>query len=573
MPGQYIGGEWNASVKDHGQVEVTFALCFPDTYALGMSHLGLQIIYHVLNARPDIACERCFARRVDMEEELRQRRIPLITLETGTPLGEFDIVGFSLQYEMTYTNVLNMLELAGIPVLACQRQEDDPVIIAGGQGAFAPEPLADFIDLFVVGDGEEEVLRLVDRYKELKGSCSRAELIKALADSSCALYAPAYYDVRLDQEGMVSEIEAMSGMPMPVKAAVVSNLDEAAFPTYPIVPNVEAGHDRITLEIMRGCPHRCRFCQARVIKHPLRTRSVDKLLELAEASYRNTGHSEISLLSLSSSDYPRLNELLEAMTERFSRRRVSISVPSLRIDESLSPIPRLVASVRKSGLTLAPETGGQRLRSVIGKEVSNEHLFEAVKEAYKQGWSLVKLYFMIGLPGEADEDIEAMIELVHQVSHLRREVAGGPGRVNVAVAPFVPKAHTPFQWEPLAGREYLEDVVGRIKRSVRTRSIRVRVHSRERSFLEAVFSRGDRRLGKVLLEARKLGCRLDGWDEHFSFDRWIAAFEQAGVDPNFYVYRPRAEDETFPWDMIATGISKELLWKERAEGLRAQEPG
>lgn len=571
MPGQYVGGEWNAIVKDHGQVEVTFALCFPDTYALGMSHLGLQIIYHLLNTRDDVACERAFAPWVDMEEELRRRNIPLISLETGTPLKQFDMLGFSLQYEMSYTNVLNMLELAGIPVLACERRDGDPIVIGGGYCAFVPEPLAEFIDLFLVGDGEEEVLRLVDRYKELKGSCSREELIEALARSSSSLYAPAYYDVKLDERGVVSEIKAMPGLPLPVKPAVVSSLDEIAFPTAPIVPNLEVVHDRITLEIMRGCPHHCRFCQARVIKHPLRIRSVAKLLELAEGSYRHTGHSEISLLSLSSSDYPRLDELLDSMTRCFSKRGVSISVPSLRIDERLTSIPRVIASVRKSSITLAPESGSPRLRAVIGKEVSNKHLFDAVREAYRQGWNLIKLYFMIGLPGETDEDIQAMIELVHQVSHLRREIAGGPGRVNLSVAPFVPKPHTAFQWEPMARREYLEHVVGRIKRSLQTRNIRVKAHSRERSFLEAVFCRGDRRLCQVLLEARKLGCKLDGWDEHFSFDKWWAAFEQAGVDPDFYVYRPRAEDEVFPWDMISTGISRELLLQERDQARRARE--
>ncbi len=567
IPGQYVGGEWNVIVKDHAQVDLTFALCFPETYALGMSHLGMQILYHVLNQREDVVCERAFAPWVDLEAELRRREIPLISLETGTPLSEFDIVGFSVQYEMNYTNVLNMLELAGIPLLASERDEDDPLIIAGGVSAFTPEPLADFIDLFLVGDGEEEILRLVEVYKSLKGKAPRREVIEAVARKSSSWYAPAYYDFSFNEDGTISNIEAAPGFPLPVQVAVVANLEDAPFPPAPIVPNVEVVHDRICLEIMRGCPHHCCFCQARTLKHPVRTRSVEKLLQLAEASYHNTGQSEISLLSLSSSDYPKLQELLGAMDKRFRKRAVSISVPSLRAGAEAAAIPQVLASVRKSGITLAPEAGSEHLRARIGKHISDSDIFEAAREAYRSGWNLVKLYFMIGLPGETEDDIQAIADLIQQVSQLRREVGRGPARVNVTIAPFVPKPHTPFQWEAMASKQYLQEVVNHLKRSVRSRQTRLKVHNLERALLEAVFSRGDRRLGKVLLEAHRLGCTFDGWDEHFSFDRWLTAFERTGIEPAFYACRRRPEDEIFPWGVVNTGISKELLLKDRRQSL------
>ncbi|HUU43479.1 MAG TPA: TIGR03960 family B12-binding radical SAM protein [Planctomycetota bacterium] len=563
-PAAYVGGEWNTCRKTLTPGRVRVALVFPDTYTVGMSHLGLQILYHVLNERDDVACERAFMPLPDMEERMRAEGIPLYSLETFTPLADFDVIAFSLQYEMTYTNVLAVLDLAGVPLRSADRSTDDPLVVAGGPGALNPEPLADFIDLFVVGDGEETAPLLVDAFKRVRSAPTRTDRLKALAAACVSFYVPTLYDVDYAPDDTLSKLQAAcDGVPCPVRAAVVADLDSAPFPTRPVVPNTEVVHDRIALEIMRGCMHRCRFCQAGAARRPVRFRSVDRLVELAEASYAATGCDEISLTSLSSNDYPHLERLLAKLDVRFRPRGVSLSVPSLRVNEALLHLPELIARVRKSGLTFAPEAATPELAAIIRKSISLDDLTAAVREAYAAGWDLVKLYFMVGLPGERPADVDAIPEITRHVSRVRREVGQPPARVNVTVASFIPKPHTPFQWEPMASREYLEGVRGRLRQALRGGRVQLKFHDVRRSFLEAVFSRGDRRLGRVIESAWRLGARLDAWDEHFRMDLWEEAFRTCGIDPEFYATRRRADDELLPWSHIDVGHDAQALAAER----------
>jgi radical SAM family uncharacterized protein len=572
-PGQYIGGEWNSIKKEDSSIDVTFALAFPDTYAIGMSHQGMQILYGLLNERKDTACERVFAPWYDMEAALREHDIPLYSLESFRPLGEFDIIGFSLQYEMSYTNVLNMLDLAKIPLRREERTRDDPLVIAGGPLALTPEPISDFIDIFFVGDGEEKLPQFIECFKAMKhsGNFSREEKILSLVKEMNNLYAPSLYEVSYDSDDVINRIEPKQpGVPPVVRGASVSNLGKAYFPESPIVPYVKTVFERISIEVMRGCTQGCRFCQAGMTKRPNRIRSVDKILNMSGDCYRNTGHDEISLGALSISDYPHLKDLMTRMGEAFNPEDVNISFPSLRVSEELIELPSYLNTVRKSGLTFAPEAATTRLRKVINKNISNEDLFAGVREAYKEGWNLVKLYFMVGLPTETDEDVEAIANLAYRVSSLRREVKGSVGNVNITVSPFVPKAHTPFQWEPMVSLERLKDIRRMIMSKIRHRRIRIKFSKPERSILEGVFARGNRKLGKVILQAWQDGCRFDAWDDFFDYDKWVSAFEKAGVNENPYLYRERGEDEILPWDHLSSGIIKEFLVSERKKSLEQE---
>ena len=565
-PGQYIGEEWNSIKKEDNDIDVTFAMAFPDTYAIGMSHMGMQIIYGLLNERKDTACERVFAPWYDMEAALREHDIPLYSLETFRPLKEFDIVGFSLQYEMSFTNVLNMLDLAKIPLKREDRTESDPLIIAGGPLALTPEPVSDFIDIFFVGDGEEKLPQFIESFKALKHSenMSRKDKIVSLVKEMKNLYAPSLYNVTYDSDGVINKIEPnMPDVPPIVHGASVNNLGKAYFPANPIIPYVQTVFDRISIEVMRGCTQGCRFCQAGMTKRPNRIRSVDKLLNMSTDCYSNTGHDEISLGALSISDYPHLKDLMTRMGETFDQKKVNIAFPSLRVSDQLVELPSLLNTVRKSGLTLAPEAATTRLRKVINKNISNDDLFAGVKEAYKEGWKLVKLYFMVGLPTETDEDVEEIVNMAYKISSLKKEVKGSHGNVNITISTFVPKAHTPFQWEPMISLERIKEIKRIIMDKIRHRRIRVKFNKPERSILEGIFARGDRRLGQVILHAWQDGCRFDSWDDHFDYNKWKIAFEKAGLDENFYLSRERREGEVLPWEHLNCGLIKEFLIKER----------
>ena len=565
MPGQYTGGEWNSITKNHANTNVKMVLAFPDAYSIGMSHLGMQILYGLLNERNDTACERVFAPLADMEALMRKHAIPLFSLETYTPLKNFDILGFSLQYELSYTNVLNMLDLAEIPVLASEREEADPLIIAGGPSAISPEPLADFIDIFIVGDGEESLPQLIEIFKDSKlQNLSRKEKIIRIAQTMKNAYVPALYEVFYHQNNTIKNIiPKMPDLPTTIRSASVKDLNTVYYPTKPIVPYVKTIHDRITIEVMRGCTQGCRFCQAGMSKRPTRPRTVDNIMKLAELSYANTGYNEISLASLSISDYPFLKPLMERLHRFFNPRQVNISFPSLRVNEHLVLLPSMLNTVRKSGITLAPEAATPELRKIINKNISDEDLYKGTEEAFKQGWSLVKLYFMVGLPTETDADIDAIAQLAYNVSDLKKGINGSFGQINISIAPFVPKAHTPFQWHPMVTMGRIHEIKKRLFDKIHRKCIRIKFHNTERSLLEGIFARGDRRLGSVLYQAWRDGCKFDAWEEHFNYTKWMNAFQKAGVDWTFYIHRTREENEIFPWDHINCGVIKPFLLNEK----------
>ncbi len=567
QPAQYTGGEWNAVAKDHASVDLTFALAFPDTYPIGMSHLGIAILYEVLNRQPRIAAERAFMPLADMQAALRAHSLPLVSLETRTPLTAFDAIGFSLQYELCFTNVLAMLDLAGIPVRSEERGDRCPLIMAGGQGAMSPEPLAPFIDLFAVGDGEEMVLTLAEAIRSTRGMPRRRRLL-ALAEASPHFYVPALYREECDFNGRLVGLKSL--MPtarQTIERAVVSDLEHAAYPERPIVPFVETVHDRITLEIMRGCTQGCRFCQAGMTRRPVRARSVEELHRIACAAYAATGHNEISLASLSTSDYPQLRELLGKMAATFDPKSVNIALSSLRVGDQLSDIPSLIRGVRKAGLTIAPEAAHDVLRRRINKNISTDDLLRAAREAFHQGWRAVKLYFMIGLPGETDEDVDGIVDLAYEVS---AQKGGRGGEVNATISSFVPKPHTPFQWEPMDEPDVLRAKQARIRAQARGRRVRFKFHDVESSILEGVLSRGDRRVAEAVERAWRLGAQLDAWDEHFRFPLWQQAFAETGVRISDYAHRRWDEDEWLPWDHIFAGVTKEFLLAEKHKAERGE---
>ncbi|HPZ98680.1 MAG TPA: TIGR03960 family B12-binding radical SAM protein [Phycisphaerae bacterium] len=570
QPGQYIGGEWNQLVRpgDWQQAEVKVAIGFPDTYAIGMSHLGCQIIYWICNHIPGVCAERVYAPWLDAEQIMRQRQLPLFTWDTRQPVADADIFAISLQYEMGFSNVLMMLDLAGIPLRGDERSDAHPLIVGGGPQADNPEPLADFLDLVVIGDGEHSMTALVELVREMKRQgASRRDMILEAARRFEWIYAPSLYAFDYHADGRIASVTPSSACPagfvprMHIERCQTPDFETVAFPTRPLVPFTQIVHDRISIEVMRGCPQRCRFCHAGYTKRPLGLRSVDRILEIAEEAWRATGHEEIGLLSLSTADYPHLRVLAERMQERFDSRHVNLSVPSLRVDKMLANIPWLVSSVRKSGLTVAVEAAADDLRAAIRKKVTDGNLLDGMRAAYEAGYNSVKLYFMCGFPGERREDIEAIFELARQVSEAKRGIRGGPASVNASVGWLVPKAHTPFQWAAQKTVEYFEEarsLLRQISSRYRT-AVRIKTHRPHRSILEGVFARGDRRLGAAIEAAYRLGARMDGWDEAFNYDIWQRAFEQTGIDPAFYAHREHSYTEILPWDHIAGGGRREYL--------------
>ncbi|MFQ5510274.1 MAG: TIGR03960 family B12-binding radical SAM protein [Candidatus Krumholzibacteriia bacterium] len=562
-PGQYAGGERNIVVKDHAAVDLKVALAFPDTYTIGMSHLGLQILYHMLNEREDTAAERVFAPWIDMEDQLRRREIPLHTLETCTPLSEFDVIGFSMQYELCFTNFMNMLELGGIPVWTEDRSSGDPVVLGGGSISLAMEPVAPFFDAVLVGDAEDVLHPTMDVIKEWRRSgLPRRSLHEALCRIP-GMYVPSLYDVSYNEDGTVRGIENIPPAPPYVAKTSVRDFENAPYPTRPVVPNVSVVHERINVEIMRGCPNQCRFCQA--VKHyrPLKRRTTDRIIELCEETYRNTGYDEISLTSLSTADYPGIEELIPAITRRFDARRVNISLPSLRVKGELEHLPGLVSTVRKSGLTMAPEVATDRLREIIRKPILNRDLLGGSAAAWRVGYRLIKFYFMIGVPTETREDLKGIIDLCDEASRLRKKQFRRRGRINVAMSSHIPKPHTPFQWEAMDTTEELLAKQAYIRSCSRSSYLKLKFHNVDESYLEAVFSRGDRRLADVLIKGRERGLRMDAWGECFDMRAWREVFEEARVDPDWYARRTRGDDEILPWDLIAVGTPTEYLVKEQ----------
>jgi radical SAM family uncharacterized protein len=562
-PGQYTGGERNQIVKDHSGVDLRVALAFPDTYAVGMSHLGLQILYHMLNHRADVLAERVFAPWIDMEDELRKRSLPLYSLETFTPLFEFDVIGFSMQYELCFTNFLNMFELAGVPVETVSRSQGDPVIIGGGSISSAMEPVAPFFDAILVGDAEDVLDSAIDTIIEWKrGGLSRRKLHESLCRLP-GMYVPSLYSFDYHADGTIKQITVDPVAPQQVTKTTVEELETAPHPTKPVVPNVETIHDRINVEIMRGCPNQCRFCQA--VKHyrPLKRRSIAKILELCESTFRNTGYEEISLTSLSTADYPGIEKLIPAIVERFSHRRVNVCLPSLRVKDELKSLPGLVSTVRKSGLTMAPEVATDRLRTIVRKPISNEDLLNGCGAAWKAGYRLLKFYFMIGVPTETPDDLKAIIDLCNQASLSRKQYFRRRGQLNVAISSHVPKPHTPFQWESMNTTNELSAKQTRIRSYNRSSYLNLKCSNVDESYIEAVFSRGDRRLSTALLKARERGLRMDAWSECFNYTAWREVFSDTAVDPDFYALRERRPEEILPWDVITLGVPKDYLLKER----------
>ncbi|MGE5418255.1 MAG: TIGR03960 family B12-binding radical SAM protein [Acidobacteriota bacterium] len=568
-PARYTGNELNIVIKDWQQVKAKMLFAFPDVYEVGMSHLGGRILYGLVNEHPDYAMERAFAPWPDMEEKMREAGMPLFSLESFKPAADFDIIGFSLQYELSYSNVLNMLDLTGVPQYSKDRNDTHPLVIAGGPNTFNPEPMADFIDVFVIGDAEEVILQILDITAQHR-SAGRTVLLRELAVLT-GIYVPSLYEVEYNADGTVNRrIKLADYAPDMVTRAVVSDLDKAYFPEKPLVPYLEIIHDRAVLEVMRGCQRGCRFCQAGIIYRPVRERSVDHLQEKARRIMKATGFDEVSLASLSTADYSGVAELCRSLVDEHGSQGVGVALPSLRVDAFSVSLAQEVQRVRKTTLTFAPEAGSQRMRDVINKNVTEEDVLTSCRAAFASGWLAIKLYFMLGLPTEMDEDLDEMIELVRRIKRAGSEVSRKPPRINVSLAFFVPKPHTPFQWEGQITQDEMQRRKQYILEHGRIKNVNFDFHDSRTSYLEAVLARGDRRLGQMIFAAWQKGAKFDGWREFFRLDLYLEALAECGLDPDFYTTRQRSMDEILPWEFVNTGLNPEFLKEEYEKATKGE---
>ncbi|MFR5875947.1 MAG: TIGR03960 family B12-binding radical SAM protein [Eubacterium sp.] len=573
-PARYVGGELNSVVKDAEKVDIRYAFCFPDTYEIGMSHLGMKILYGLVNNREDAWCERVFAPDNDMEEQMRKNNVPLFALESGDYIRDFDIIGFTLQYELCYTNVLNMLDLAGVPIWSKDRTELTPIVCAGGPCACNPEPIADFCDIVFLGDGEDSTNEVLDLLKECKKSGATKHEFLLKAKDITGVYVPSFYEDSYNDDGTLNELKPINGAPERVKKAVVSDMNKVYYPKEFVVPFINIVHDRAVEEIFRGCIRGCRFCQAGFIYRPIREKSVDTINRQAKALIDSTGYDEISLCSLSTSDHSHVNEMLSSLIDWTVKNKINLSLPSLRVDNFSDELVDKLNKVRKSGLTFAPEAGTQRMRDVINKNVTEEEVLRTCNKAFDNGWTTVKLYFMMGLPTETMEDIEGIADLgmkvVEAFAKNPNKQKGTGVQVSISCSSFIPKPFTPFQWEPEDTMDSLKAKQAHLLECIPTRKIKVSYHETPTSLLEGVLARGDRRLSNVIYTAFKNGCKFDSWDDQFKFDVWMAAFEQFNLDPYFYTHRKREFSEVLPWDHLDYGVSRKFLEKENLKAHQNQ---
>ncbi|HNW39927.1 MAG TPA: TIGR03960 family B12-binding radical SAM protein [Candidatus Omnitrophota bacterium] len=562
-PGQYLGSEWNVSRKDFHSAALSFALGFPDLYEVGMSNLGLRILYGVLNNLPEVVCERFFAPEPDMEAALKTAKRRFFSWESQQELISFDMLGFSLGSELNYTNVLNILDLAGLPLEASLRNQEYPLVIGGGPCTLNPEPLHEFFDLFIIGEAEEALVELLNIYRKHQkdykaGRLSKEQLLIQLSEVE-GVYAPCLYKAEYDASGeLINFAPRFASLPVKIKKRIVGNFESSFFPCNWLVPYVQTIHDRITLEIMRGCPNRCRFCQARSQYYPLRIRSKEKIIQQALEAYRLTGYEELSLAGLSVGDYPEIEPLVCSLTGTFSSQAVNLSLPSLKAKALLGNVSTLIAKTKKTGLTFAPEAGTPRLREALAKDFSEEEFFAAISQAYQAGYQHLKLYFLIGLPKEEEQDLRGIIDFARQASELKRKINGSPAQINISINPLIPKPHTPLQWQKMDSLETIREKQAFLRSYCKNRRIKIYFHDLTMGFLEGVFSRGDRRLSRVILSAYKKGARFDAWSNYFSFPRWLEAFAENQIDPQKYLDEKPAQS-LLPWDFIDIGIAKEYL--------------